>query len=400
MNFGTALTSGTAYTVSQTDGPRSSAASANRSGTVAGAPIEVAMDCGTPPVGVATSGQLHAPVGTQVVLQLNGGDDLALSMPPFSGGADPYNLLPFRFATPLPSGAAYQVSVKTQPAGQACTVFKCAKGTLPVAADSLRVGCEYLMDHLSRNNDGSLRATYFESSAPQLGGADVALGSTTQACGEGRFVVFVSSATGLGGASGAHRQVFWRDRMTGQTLLISASAAGVQGNGDSFAPAISADGLAVAFESHASNLVAGDGNGVCDVFVWSATQRDLGARRVSLGAGGAEGNAESFEPTLSGGGGVLAFSSAASNLTPGVSGTGTGTVNVYRRDLVTGSSTLVSAAANGVGVGGSQPALSEDGRRRTQPGRRQRQPRGVAGHLRQRPLCGPCHHGQQPGGGR
>ena len=64
---------------------------------------------------------------------------------------------------------------------------------------------------------------------------------------------------------GARRQVFWRDRLTGETLLVSASAAGAEGNDDSFAPAISADGLTVVFESHASNLVAGDGNGVGDV---------------------------------------------------------------------------------------------------------------------------------------
>jgi Tol biopolymer transport system component len=358
--FGTALAGGAAYTVSQTDGPRSCTASANRSGTVAAGPIEVTMDCGAPAANVSVSGQFHAPLGTQVVLQLNGGDDLSLTMPAAAGSADAYNLLPFSFATQQASGAAYQVTVKTAPSGLACSVFKGATGTFPATAANLRVGCEYRMDHVSRNADGTVRGTYFESSAPVIGGAASAVGRTVDGYGEGRFLAFVSSAVGLGGSTGAHRQVYWRDRLTGETLLISASAAALEGNGDSFAPAISADGLTVAFESYASNLVTGDSNGVRDVFVWSSSNRTVGAQRVSVSPGGAEGNAESFEPTLSGDGRVVAFSSGASNLTAGVSGIST--INVYRRDIGAGTTTLVSAAA-GVGVGGSRPMLSEDGNR-------------------------------------
>jgi Tol biopolymer transport system component len=190
----------------------------------------------------------------------------------------------------------------------------------------------------------------------------VAVGATTQGYGEGRFAAFVSNAPGLGGATGAKRQVFWRDRFTGETLLVSASAAGVEGNGDSFAPALSADGLTVAFESYASNLVANDTNAVRDVFVWSAQNRSASALRVSVGAGGVEANAESYEPALSGDGRVIAFSSGASNLTAGVSGTST--INVYRRDLVGNTNTLVSVSSStALSVGGGRPALSEDGKR-------------------------------------
>ena len=173
----------------------------------------------------------------------------------------------------------------------------------------------------------------------------------------------MSSAAGLGGSTGAHRQIFWRDRFTGETRLISASGAGVEGNADSSAPAISADGLHVAFESYATNLVAGDANGVRDVFLWAADGGVLPAElvRVNVGTGGAEANSDSVEATLSADGKVVAFSSSASNLTPGVSGTNT--VNVYLRDLTAGTNTLVSADGGGTGVGGSKPALSEDGKR-------------------------------------
>jgi hypothetical protein len=64
------------------------------------------------------------------VLQNNGGDDLAVSA---NGG--------FTFATPLAAGAAYAVAVKTQPAGQACTV-KSGSGTLGSAnQSSIEVAC-------------------------------------------------------------------------------------------------------------------------------------------------------------------------------------------------------------------------------------------------------------------
>lgn len=361
MAFGSGLASGSNYTVSQTDGPRTCVGSTNRSGSVGFRNVVVTMDCGRPPGQSLLSGQLHAPVGSVVTLQLHGGDELTLTMPAFPGSGDPYNLLPFNFASGLPDGTAYQVSVKAAPAGQVCSVYKGATGAMPVPMGALRVGCEWRADLASRSADSAVRGSFFESRDLVVGGAATAIGRTQDGYGEGRFVAFVSSAAGIGGTSGAHRQVFWRDRLTGETLLVSASVAGVEGNGDSFSPAISADGLTVAFESHASNLVGSDRNGVRDVFVWSANNRQLGALRASEGVNGLEGNGESFEPTLSGDGRLLAFSSSASTLTAGVSGTTT--VNVVLRDLTTGANTLVSVDAFGRGVGGSRPALSEDGNR-------------------------------------
>jgi len=53
----------------------------------------------------------------------------------------------------------------------------------------------------------------------------------------------------------------------GETTRVSVHSGGSQGNGSSFPPAVSADGRYVVFDSAASNLVAGDTNGVQDVFV-------------------------------------------------------------------------------------------------------------------------------------
>src|SRR4051812_7325301 len=51
------------------------------------------------------------------------------------------------------------------------------------------------------------------------------------------------------------------------TERASVDARGVQGNANSLTPAIAADGRSVAFQSSASNLVAGDRNEAIDLFV-------------------------------------------------------------------------------------------------------------------------------------
>ena len=359
--FAGALSSGSSYAVNQTDGPRSCNLSANRSGTVGFRDIVVTADCGRPPGQSLLAGQLHAPVGSVVTLQLNGGTDLTLTMPAFAGGSDPYNILPFNVGTALPDGAAYQLSVKAAPAGQVCSVYKGASGTMPVALNAVRVGCEWRHDLASRSTDNNSRGSAFNSRDLVIGGAAGAVGRTPDGYGEGRFVAFVSYAPGLGGSTGRHRQVFWRDRLSGETIMVSATASGEEGNQESFAPALSADGLTIVFESYATNLVGNDTNGARDLFVWNANNRQAGVQRVSVSAIGVEANSESFEPTLSGDGRWLAFTSSASNLTPGVAGTST--VNVYLRDLSSGAMRLVTANAAGQGVGGSRPMLSESGAR-------------------------------------
>lgn len=357
--FAQPLAEGSSYSVSQLAGPRTCTLSANHVGTVAGQAVAVTADCGTPVAAGAPGGTFYGPVGASVTLRDNGADDLALTIVLAAGTSGAYDRRDFSFATPLPGGSAYAVTLQSAPAGQTCQVFRGAAGTVP-APTAVGVGCEITDDLVSRGNGATETSSYYESATPVIGGAAGPIGRTTQGYGEGRFVAFVSSAA-IAGASGRHRQVFWRDRMTGVTQLVSSDAQGAEGNGDSVAPAISADGLTVAFESTAGNLVPGDTNGVSDVFVWSALASVPGVQRASVGAGGVQADGGSFEPTLSGDGRVIAFSSGADNLTPGVSGTST--VNVYRRDLVAGVNTLVSADARGAGVGGLRPALAEDGQR-------------------------------------
>jgi hypothetical protein len=89
----------------------------------------------------------------------------------------------------------------------------------------------------------------------------------------GRFVGFSSAASNLvAGDTNGSRDAFMRDRLMGTTERVSVDTGGAQGNGESFYPSSSADGRLVAFYSYASTLVSGDTNGVSDVFV-----RDRGA---------------------------------------------------------------------------------------------------------------------------
>ena len=97
---------------------------------------------------------------------------------------------------------------------------------------------------------------------------------------DGRFVAFTSQAGNLvptfTDGNGAGTDVFLRERATGAISLLSRSTTPLAGavlGGDrrSGAPAISRDGSVVAFESEATDLVAGDGNGKQDVFVVATT---------------------------------------------------------------------------------------------------------------------------------
>jgi hypothetical protein len=175
-------------------------------------------------------------------------------------------------------------------------------------------------------------------------GADVASGNARSedpvVSANGRFVAFESFAFNLAPVGPNGRgNIFYRDLQTGITTLVSVNVSGTGGgNGDSANPAISADGRYVAFESRATNLLAVDTNNNLDVFV-----RDMQTGITTLvsinSAGTGSGNQDSFNPTISANGRVVAFQSFASNL----SAIDTNNQpDVFARDLQTGTMHLVS----------------------------------------------------------
>ena len=108
--------------------------------------------------------------------------------------------------------------------------------------------------------------------------------------GDGRFVVFTSRAPLVPGDTvplhdrsrghaGNCADVYLRDRQTNQTIRLSEAPGGGSADGPSGHPRISSDGRWVAFDSAATNLVAGDTNGVTDVFLLDRHDRDADARQ-------------------------------------------------------------------------------------------------------------------------
>lgn len=132
---------------------------------------------------------------------------------------------------------------------------------------------------------------------------------------DGRVVVFESLATNLApDDTNHHRDIFVHDRKTGLTTRVSVDSRGNQANNFSQASHLSADGRYIVFESLASNLVSGDTNGVIDVFVHD---RQAGrTSRVSVGNDGTQANNASVNPTISEDGRYVTFESFATNLLP------------------------------------------------------------------------------------
>jgi Tol biopolymer transport system component len=165
---------------------------------------------------------------------------------------------------------------------------------------------------------------------------------------DGRYAVFLSQATNLvPGDTNGRQDVFLRDRVAGTTERVSVGSAGVQADGDSLEPSVSADGRFVAFESGAENLVPGAGNDHRDVFV---RDRRTGTTEVIPAPAGVE----VTQPSISADGRMVAYASSGPDAPSQVS--------VYDRQ--TRASTLVSQAASGTGGADAytaSPRISGDG---------------------------------------
>jgi Tol biopolymer transport system component len=177
---------------------------------------------------------------------------------------------------------------------------------------------------------------------------------------DGRYVAFVSDSSNLvSGDTNGLPDIFVKDLQTGTTKRISVASDGTQGNGNSFSASISADGRYVAFQSGASNLVSGDTNDAGDIFV-----KDLQTgttKRISVASDGTQGNGNSFNASISANGRYVAFNSNSSNL---VSGDTSAVVDMFVKDLQTGTTKRISVASDGTqgNDGSHNPSISADGR--------------------------------------
>lgn len=166
----------------------------------------------------------------------------------------------------------------------------------------------------------------------------------------------------------------------GDTYRMSVSSTGKQANGPSQNPSLGANGKYIAFESTASNLVAGDTNGVQDIFWRIRTDTASWLKpiikapktlRVSVThESNRQANGPSYNPEITVAGRFIYFDSAATNIFK----EDTDTVrDVYHHDLKSKWTTLSSRrdgracksgafeCTEGTALGGIDPSVSYHG---------------------------------------
>ena len=188
---------------------------------------------------------------------------------------------------------------------------------------------------------------------------------------DGRFVLFASTANNLVPGSNnlfsasqfpLHQNVFLRDRSNGATVLVSANVNGMPANGNSTPTDLSTNGRYALFESSASDLIAGSSNNNINVFMRDLVSGTTFLVSASTNAGFADG--PSYGSVMTPDGRYVAFVSESSNL---VFGDTNGIVDVFVRDTVLGNTTLASVGAVSPGdstppAASLGPLISYDGR--------------------------------------
>lgn len=163
---------------------------------------------------------------------------------------------------------------------------------------------------------------------------------------DGRFVLYQSRATNLDPTvpslegPGAY-QIYLHDRSDGSTRLISRGPDGRPGDGDSEGAGISGDGRYLVYASAASNLVAGDTNGVADIFLHDRVSGET--RRVSVASAGTQGNRAAWSPLITLDGRHILFVAEASNL---VNGDGNQVADLFVHDQLAHHTSRVSVAVS------------------------------------------------------
>jgi Tol biopolymer transport system component len=203
-------------------------------------------------------------------------------------------------------------------------------------------------------------STHLISRTPQ-GVQAQGISSSPKISPDGRFVGFQNNAPTFTGDIAGNFQVMLKDRLTGAVELISRSSSGQPGNAGAFSAGIpSDDGRFVAFSSQATNLVTPDGNGnLADAFVRDRLMQTT--ERVGRSTLGVQANERVFVYDMTPDGLFVGMTTMASNLAPFDSNN---TWDVVLRDRLSGITELISAAPNGAAANGESRGgqLSADGR--------------------------------------
>ena len=217
---------------------------------------------------------------------------------------------------------------------------------------------------------------------------------------QGTFIAFESAAGNLGANPDRLSQIWRKDVTTGAIVLVSSTAAGVAGNGDSRNVSLSWDGNFAVFDSTATNLAAGASgrhvylknlvggqvyrlsqqagasNARMDARLASVVYTSVAGAKsqvlrydiatgvtsvVSVTPSGVAGNGDSTQASMSADGRFVAFRSTSTDLMTGYADNGQ--AQIWVRDVLRGVTALVTqteAGAPGNGAS-SDPAVSGDG---------------------------------------
>ena len=158
---------------------------------------------------------------------------------------------------------------------------------------------------------------------------------------DGRYVTYIGQVAG----NSAPAVIVRFDSVTGTSTALAVPAVGQNDNFllDDATP----DGRYVVFESRQNNIVAGDSNSSADVFRHDTVTGET--VRVSVSTGGVEGNDDSSEASISNNGRYVAFVSDATNLVAGDTNRGTGGTgrDVFVRDMESGVTLRASVQTSG-----------------------------------------------------
>lgn len=162
---------------------------------------------------------------------------------------------------------------------------------------------------------------------------------------DGRYVAFATLSALEPSDHNGEYDIYVYDKDLDTFTRVSETTAGAEGDAGSDMPAISGDGRYVAFRSWASDLVTGDTNGVPDTFLHD---RNTGiTKRISLGSGGAQ---------MTGPAGTATG--------PGIDYDGSTIVFNFEKDAATPGLWLWSGGpgASAVAMDGIYPSVSTSGR--------------------------------------
>jgi Tol biopolymer transport system component len=183
------------------------------------------------------------------------------------------------------------------------------------------------------------------------GGQAVGLVQEVDISDDGNRVAFLTSSP-LAGAG--YPEAYVRDINGAQTYGASRGPTGAAPDSNLMDISLSGDGSAVAFNTQATTLLAGDNNNQHDIYVKRVDTGDLviASRRQD----GVLGNGSSFNPSLSRNGRQVAFTTLATNLSP----TDADSISdLYLKDLDTGALSVAADEPNHA----NDSSLNADGTR-------------------------------------